>query len=150
MRDNVYVDTSFFIATQITNHPFHNEAVSILKKYINCPFYFSLLTLDEIVFTLLNHRFKSFEIVDIITKKIVSIKNTRLIAYQNNLKQIREYMDFWKDASLSPRDAMHVFLMKQNKIKTIATFDADFKRNRKKLGIEIIGLPDVKQQRTLA
>lgn len=143
MRDDVYVDTSFFIATQITNHPFHKDALTVLKLYKDSPFYFSLLTIDEIIFTLLNHKITPTEISQIITEKIMDIKNTRLIAYQNKMKQIQEYVDFWKTAKLGPRDAMHVYLMKQNKIKTIATFDADFKRQRKKLEITIIGLPEV-------
>lgn len=149
MRDKVYVDTSFFIATQITNHPFHDVAVGILEEYKDSPFYFSLLTIDEIVFTLLHHRISPNEISNIITQKIVSIKNTRMIAYQNKMKQVEEYIHFWKSTPLGPRDAMHVYLMKQNSISTIATFDADFKRNRKKLGVKIIGLPEVKSRQSL-
>lgn len=144
MRDKVYVDTSFFIATQIANHPFHDVSTQVLEEYKDSPFYFSLLTIDEIIFTLSHHRFKPEEISTIINEKIVAIKNTRLVAYQNKMKQIGEYIDFWKSMPLGPRDAMHVYLMKQNDISTIATFDADFKRNRKKLGITIIGLPEVK------
>lgn len=143
MRDDVYVDTSFFIATQIANHPFHKVACEALEIYKDAPFYFSLLTVDEIVFTLLNHHISPTEISTIITEKITAIKNTRLIAYQNKMKQIQEYVEFWKDHALKPRDAMHAYLMKMNNITKIATFDADFKRNRKKLGITIIGLPEV-------
>lgn len=147
MRDNVYVDTSFFIATQIANHPFHDVAITVLEEYKDSLFYFSLLTIDEIVFTLLNHRITPNEISTIITEKIIAIKNTRLIAYQKRMKQIEEYIELWKSIPLGPRDAMHVYLMKQNKIATIATFDADFKRSRKKLGVKIIGLPEIKPSR---
>ncbi len=145
MHGDVYVDTSFFIATQIENHPFHQEALDVLEEYKESSFYFSLLTIDEVIFTLLHHRISPAEIQKIISEKIVGIKNTKLIAYQNKLKQIDEYVDFWKTTPLGPRDAMHAYLMKQNKIDTIATFDADFKRCRKKLKIEIIGLPEVKR-----
>src|SRR3989344_8647034 len=117
MRDDVYVDTSFFIATQITNHPFHDVALTVLDEYRDNLFYFSLLTIDEIVFTLSHHRIKPNEISTIMIEKIVSIKNARLIAYQNKMKQIEEYIEFWKTTPLGPRDAMHVYLMRQNKIK---------------------------------
>lgn len=145
MRDNVYVDTSFFIATQITNHPFHKNAVDVLGAYKDSPFYFSLLTIDEIVFTLLHHKVTPEEISNIITDKIIAIRNSKLIAYHNNMKQIKDYVDFWKNTNMQPRDAMHAYLMKLNRISKIATFDSDFKRNQKKLNITVIGLPEVKQ-----
>jgi predicted nucleic acid-binding protein len=148
MPDNVYVDTSFFIATQITNHPFHQEALTVLETHKDSPFYFSFLTIDEIVFTLLNHKITPPEIATIITNKIISIKNTRIVSFQNKIKYIQEYVDFWKETALKPRDAMHAYLMKLHSITTIATFDADFKRNRKKLGITIIGLPEVKPHKS--
>ena len=90
MHGDVYVDTSFFIATQIQNHPFHSEAVNVLETHKNSSFYFSLLTIDEIVFTMINHRITPAEISTIITEKIIAIKNAKLITYQNKMKQVEE------------------------------------------------------------
>jgi predicted nucleic acid-binding protein len=147
-RENIYVDTSFFIATQIINHPYYGQACQLLKEFEKSTFHFSLLTVDEIVFTLLKHKLPKGQIVAILEQKIIGIKNTKLVSYKTSMKQIHQYMESWMQSELAPRDAMHVYLMKSCKLSCIATFDADFRKQSKKLAITVIPQRPVRSERT--
>lgn len=140
-RANIYVDTSFFIATQVANHPFHGVACELLAMYESSTFFFSLLTIDEIVYTLQKHRIKRDQIPAIIHEKIIAIKNAKILTYKNGMKDLEEYVKTWNDTQLAPRDALHIYLMRSQKIKHLATFDKEFKRRQEQLGIEILALP---------
>ena len=57
----------------------------------------------------------------------------------NKQKEIvKKYLKQWQKYNLRPIDSVHFFLMKQHKIKTIATFDNDFIKNKKQLGIKVL------------
>jgi len=142
MPDKLYVDTSFFIATQVSNHPFHQNALSALSRYQKETFYFSLLTIDEIIFTLLHYKQSPNEIEQLINDKILLIKNVKLLTYKPNINHFKQYIHLWKETGLKPRDAMHAYLMKINSIKILATYDADFKKTSKLFGFTLVGLPE--------
>ncbi|MBI4130741.1 type II toxin-antitoxin system VapC family toxin [Candidatus Roizmanbacteria bacterium] len=137
-RDNVYIDTSFFIATQTANHPRHSRAVAILESCKKWRLFFSLLTIDEIMYTLLQFNLSRNRINTIIRDKILSIHNVHLITYPPDLKSIEKYLTIWGMTGLAPRDALHLYLMRTKKIQYLATFDLDFKRNQHKLGISVL------------
>lgn len=144
-RDNIYVDTSFFIATQVVNHPFHQDACKLLESHASCTFFFSLLTIDEIVFTLLKHKIRREKIAQIIKDKIIDIKNARILTYTNNMKQLETYINTWNETKLAPRDALHLYLMKSKNIRYMATFDKEFLRKQEDLKITVIGLHNKKE-----
>lgn len=134
----IYIDASFFIATQVINHPFHKKAGWFLKKMINDIFYFSLPTIDEIIYAFLQYQVDQETITSIINDKIVNIENVRLLNYPNDLYQIQSYLKIWNKSCLKPRDALHFYFMKVNNVKYLATFDNDFIKNEKKLGIKVV------------
>lgn len=136
--DKIYVDSSFFVATQITNHPHHKRACKLVELCKKCRFFYSLLTIDEIVYTLSKFDISKNEIAAIVSEKICAIKNTKLITYKAGMKNLEEYVSLWAGTSLEPRDAMHAYFMKSQKIECIATFDHDFRKHQKKLGIKVL------------
>lgn len=138
MPDKIYVDASFFIATQIINHPFHQESLRILKEYSESDLYFSLLTIDEIVYTLDKYKIDQNKIISVIREKIILIRNTKLLSYKDNVGQIENYLEVWRKTQLRPRDALHLYLMREAALENIATFDKDFIKNRKRLGIRVL------------
>lgn len=133
-----YLDANFYVALQIIKHPFHDAAVKALKKYPNLIVYYSILTLDEIIFSLTKYNFDK----DVIHQNIYEnlFNNPRMfdLPLNSNRDFLDSYLQTWSDNNLKPRDAMHYFFMQQNNIFRIATFDSDFIKNKQKLGIEVI------------
>ena len=138
--DKLYVDCSFFVATQITNHPHHKRSSKLLQLLPDVQLYFSLLTIDEIMYTLSKFNIPRNEIFSIIKEKIISIQNTRIINYNSSIAQLESYINIWNETGMQPRDALHACLMKTHNIPCIATFDRDFRKIEKKLGIEVLTL----------
>ncbi len=133
-----YLDANFYVALQLIKHPFHDKSVEVLKKYPNLSVYYSILTLDEIIFSLTKYNFDK----DIIYQNIYEnlFDNPRMfdLPLNSNRDFLDSYLQTWSDNNLKPRDAMHYFFMQQNNITKIATFDTDFIKNKKRLGIEIL------------
>lgn len=142
--DRIYVDSSFFVATQIINHPHHKRAAKLVELCKDSSFHYSLLTIDEIVYVLSKFHIAKKEIASIIREHICAIKNTRLISYNTNIKTLEEYATLWSQNSLAPRDALHAYFMKMEKLTYIATFDNDFRRNQKKMKIEVLTIKTAK------
>jgi predicted nucleic acid-binding protein len=136
-NSNVYLDSSFLIAYIIKEHRFNSDAVNILKKYISGKFYISYLTIDEALYYMKDHFSDKIEIRDKF-KDIVSALEIEFIGVESNSYLVNKYIDHWIDTGLKPRDAMHLFIMKENNIKDLASFDNDFIKSKKKYNIEII------------
>ena len=138
--NKVYLDASLFIALQFEDHVNRDKAMIkweyiIKKKY---RIYVSSLTLDEISY-LLNKIVGSKQIVsDKIKNHLLNNLNTKVADIDWNINKCAVYMNFWEKCNLKPRDAMHVFIMKSNQIRAIATLDDDFTKHQKILGIEVI------------
>lgn len=138
MKDLIYLDASFFIATQIKEHIFHKQASKIFKNKISeSVFCYSGLTIDEILHALSRYLSKS-EIVAVINNNLFNMQSFLYLNTSLKYIDIKEYLSIWENTTLKPRDAMHYFFMQQNNIIKIATFDDDFIKNKKRLGIEII------------
>ncbi len=138
MKDLIYLDASFFIATQIKEHIFHKQASKIFKNKMNeSVFCYTALTIDEIIHALSRYLSKP-EIVLLIETNLFNMQSFLYLNTSLKYIDIKEYLNTWENTTLKPRDAMHYFFMQQNNITNIATFDTDFIKNKKRLGIEIL------------
>lgn len=135
----VYLDASFFIASQVIENNLHQQARQKLNSLRSKTIYYSWLVLDEIIYVLEGgYNFNKKEVVKMVLSNLVDIANTEFISLDSSELEITKYLSSWQENFLKPRDTMHLFLMKEHNIKTIATFDQDFIKNRESLKIKIL------------
>ena len=115
--------------------PYHQESVALIEKLVAEKFgiFISPLCLDEylhaVALYLKNLKSKNFEVeLKDYLKSILLIPNLNLVNPSKNKDLQTKVVDFMVSFFLRPRDAYHLFIMKENKIKFIATFDNDFKQ----------------------
>lgn len=129
-----YLDANILIYFKDISSPYHLESVSLIKKLVKEKFeiLISPLCVDEFLHTVALYlrkiRSKKFEeeLKDYLNS-ILSIPNLSLVNPSKNKDLQTKVVDFMVSFSIRPRDAYHLFIMKGNKIKFMATFDNDFK-----------------------
>lgn len=127
-----YLDANLLLYFNSLDSPFHSQADLILSKLINDSWqlFLSSLVLDEyfhntLRFTKLSRK----EALAVLTEsfnKIIKLPNIRLINSGQNINMQRKVLSFMAKYGLRPRDAYHLFIMLENKVKYLATFDNDF------------------------
>lgn len=138
MKDKIYLDSNFIITTLVKEHPFFQKACMISEKIKTWKLFISFLVIDEVIFNLSFYHLSKEDIHKHLKNGILSIDNLYLISTSNLKEDLDDYLQAWVRSNLKPRDALHLHMMRYNKISQIATFDQDFIRHRKKLGITII------------
>lgn len=112
--------------------PFHSQADLILSKLINDAWqlFLSPLTLDEYFHNTLRftklHKEEALKILVRSFDKIIKLPGIQLINPSQNLNLQRQVLSFMIKYQLRSRDAYHLFIMLENKVKFLATFDSDF------------------------
>ncbi len=138
LMERIYLDSSFIIALKVNGHEFNLKAQNILEHLrTDTLFYYSYLTIDECAFTLVKYGADKSQVVELLIE-LISKPQFYLVNTDANTEELIAYLNTWETTPLKPRDAMHYFYMQQNHIVKIATFDTDFIKNKKKLGIEIL------------
>ncbi len=138
MKDCIYCDSSFIIASMVSNHLNHEKAVELIKNLKPTLLCISPLVIDEVIYGLRVYGFDKDNIRSELKKRISGINLLEILPIIIDNARIDSYLNLWVNTNLKPRDAMHIFIMKQNGIKNIATFDNDFLKNNKELGINVI------------
>lgn len=137
-RSRIYVDASFLISALIKDHEFNRRAEIIVKGDGNAVFYYSLLTLDETLYTI-EKNYKSHKIpLKEGLKQMLNSSNIKLISYTEDHKTVLDLIKIIENYNLRPRDASHFLIMNQNHLTIMATFDNDFIKNQEKLKIKIL------------
>jgi predicted nucleic acid-binding protein len=138
MTDKVYLDASFVIPLLVKEHPYHTQGFVISKYLQQCDVYISPLLLDEVMYSLTKYRLTREYIAKTIKNNILTKSNVRVVNLDDTIEDLQNFLIYWKNSGLKPRDAMHMFIMRQNKVKKIATFDEDFIKNETRLKIKIV------------
>lgn len=127
-----YLDANTLLYWQDSFAPFNQEAKKLIEKLIEKGYqlFFSPLILDEYIHN--SVRFSGKRIAEAkkglnrSLKRIFSLPKLQLVnpplLPQAHLKVVY----FMAKYNLHARDAYHLFIMKENKIKYFATFDNDF------------------------
>lgn len=129
-----YLDANVLIYFKDISSLYHSESVALIEKLVKEKFeiLISPLCLDEFLHAvslyLKNIKSKNYEedLKDHLNS-ILSIPNLSLVNPSKNKDLQIKVVDFMVHFSIRPRDAYHLFIMKENKIKFMATFDSDFK-----------------------
>jgi len=129
-----YLDANVLIFLQDKKSPFYNQAVLTIKQLIlkRAEIFTSSLSLDEFLQGSLRFSRKTKQEMKgqlkIGLKKIFSLPQFRLVNPPDDTKRHMKVVDIVAKYNLRPRDAYHLFIMQENKIKYLATFDHDFDR----------------------
>jgi predicted nucleic acid-binding protein len=138
MQEIVYYDANFILALLIQEHRQHSAAEKISKGLSEFIGAVSFLTVDELLYAFSKYHINKQMVVSKLQEFIISSNNLICVSNKADIGEIYQYCDLYKEFNLKPRDTMHYFLMRQNRIKLIASFDKDFILNQKKLGIKVI------------
>ncbi len=137
MKDLIYLDASVLVALLVEYHPLHTRATHIFDKIRNRPKTISYLVLDEVIYALTKYKYEKSEVSQKL-ETLILFGDFSFIGLENENASIKNYLKLWSNHSLHPRDAMHVAIMKENRIKTIATIDTDFIKHKESLSIKIV------------
>lgn len=119
-----YLDANFFIFALLDNTERGDRAREIYQEIINgkYPALASSLVLDEVMWVLIRNR-KS-HLLRVAIEGIYSTPNLEVIGVPN-LTPLTA-LEFIEKYGLKPRDAFHIAIMKENKVKEIVSDDEDF------------------------
>lgn len=140
-----YLDSNVLINFKNVQSPFHQETKELLTKLANASYklYISSLTLDEFLYQLqqillYQKQRNIFPKLSLALKSILDLPRLNLVNPSVNKKKHLRIIDYMKNYGLRPRDAYHLLVMKENKIRHLATFDQDFKKAIKAGEVEIL------------
>lgn len=127
-----YLDANLLLYFNNPDSSFYSQADLILSKLINDAWqlFLSPLVLDEYFHNTLRFtKLPRGEALKVLIKsfnKIIKLPNIFLVNPTQDLKTQIKVLKLMITYQLRARDAYHLFIMKENKIKYFATFDHDF------------------------
>lgn len=130
-----YLDSNFLVYLKDSTSLKHEEAANKISSLVaaNYDLFISPLVLDEFLYVfkyalLKSRSTKLYQELTKAVKEILEIPQLFVVnppSTSDSQLTIVKYMEKYK---LSPRDAYHLLVMKNNMIDILATFDQDFKR----------------------
>lgn len=127
-----YIDTNILIFLQNKEAFYHRKTKLFFNKLLQegCRVYISSLVIDEYLYNtyrlLEGDKSKKLKVLRQNIKKIFEIPGIALLNPPIELKKHSRILNLIEKYNLKPRDAYHLFIMLENKIKYLATFDSDF------------------------
>lgn len=140
-----YLDSNVLINFKNVQSPFYQETKVLLTNLTNASYrlYVSSLTLDEFLYQLqqillYQKQRNIFSKLSLALKSILDLPRLSLVSPLVNKKSHLKIINYMENYSLRPRDAYHLLTMKENKIRSLITFDQDFKRAAKMGEVKIL------------
>lgn len=127
-----FLDTNLLFYYSNSESLFYKQASSIIAQLLieDWEMYISSLILDEYFHNMIRFskvsRYEAFADLKRSFNKIIKIPNLHLINPSSILTDQRKVISLMIKYQLRARDAYHLFLIKENKIKYMVTFDHDF------------------------
>ena len=133
-KNRVFIDTNIFVALRDKNDSNHKRAVQILERLIKADVIF--FTSSDVIgetLTVISRKLGKTQAVKFL-KEVEGM--AREIFVDENLHRIsRNFFTEVRSKTISFVDCSNVVVMKNSKIKTIFSFDEDFK----KMGVKLAG-----------
>lgn len=127
-----YLDTNTLLYFTNPAAQFHERAIELISSLLiqNYALFISPLILDEYFHNSIRFsqvpKKQALQDLKIGFGKIKKLKNINLVYPPLELKKQAKVISFMVKYQLRSRDAYHLLMMKENKIKYLATFDDDF------------------------
>lgn len=134
-----YLDTNLLLYYSNPESLFFDQALAIISQLLSqgWTLLISSLTLDEYFHNMIRFsrvsREEAFKDLKRSFKKIVKLPNIDLVNPTPQLAKQGKVISLMIKYQLRSRDAYHLFIMRENKIKYFATFDNDFEEVFKKI-----------------
>ena len=126
MKEKVYVDANVFIYPILNNEDFGEKARKFLElvQQGEIDGITSVLTIDEVLWALQKFlgRKKASEVISTV------LLYPNLFFVEVNKSIIADMLVLYTKENLDPRDAIHYATLSMKNLKTIASFDSDFKK----------------------
>lgn len=126
-----YLDANLLAFLGNENSPFHQKALDIIDRLIKQDYklVLSSLTLDEYFHTVIRFsqdpKAETYQNLKKAYGKLLKL-NIKLVNPSLEEKKHLKVIDLIAKYNLHPRDAYHLFIILENKVKFMATFDSDF------------------------
>lgn len=135
-----YLDSSFVIALLIPTHTYSKKALVVAEILVkkDMDLYMSFLVIDEVVYVLHKKYKMTLSLIIRCLRELLLNIGVGMIGIEHDVNVVLDYLKMLEKFNLEPRDTMHAHLMKNNGISRIASFDSDFIKNHKKLGIRVV------------
>lgn len=139
MKNTIYLDASAIVALCIEDHPYRDSVVETIHKMPSSMTYaYSFLGLDESIYVLHRSGLTKKIAIKVITEIIIDANETKLVSSNTENQSAADYLWVWNEYKIKPRDALHLHIMNEHKIKKILTLDKDFVKLQKNARIEVI------------
>lgn len=128
-NEPLFIDTGAFYARYVSRDDFHQEAVALWEKIRKNPPHPCLTTnfvLSEFI-TLLAYRFDAKSALQA-AKEIYASHSIQIISISREVEiKALDWLEQFADHRLSMTDVTSFVVMEEQKIRTVFTFDNDFK-----------------------
>ena len=137
-----YLDANLLLYYSNPDSLFYNQATAIISQLWDQKWQLALspLTLDEYFHNMIRFsrvtRADAFSDLKRSFGRIIKLPKIIIINPNLDLKRQQKVINLMIKYKLRARDAYHIFIMKENKVKFMATFDRDFDEVFKKSGIK--------------
>lgn len=127
-----YLDTNLLLYYSDTESPFYSQATELVSRLLiqQWKLFISPLTLDEYFHNMIRFsrvsKDESFQNLKVSFNRIVKLPGIELINPSALINRQGKVINLMIKHQLRSRDAYHLFIMRENKIKYFATFDNDF------------------------
>jgi len=134
-----YLDANVLLYYKLEDTPKHRQTTSLIEKLSaeETTLYISSLVLDEFIYGFLKiHRIYKkkvgYDDIRRALKDVLSLPKLRLLNPSTAKKNQLRVLSLMEQFNLQPRDAYHLLIMLEHKIRLFASFDDDFRRVFKK------------------
>lgn len=127
-----YLDANLLIYFQNQKSQFHQQTVQIIKNLVSKDYelVISSLVLDEYLYKSLqlseDSKSETLKRLEKGLKKILTLPKIKLVNPPLQANKHLKVIGIINKHNLKPRDAYHLFIMLENKVKCFASFDKDF------------------------
>lgn len=129
---NCYIDANILIFLQNKKSLNHQKTRLLFNKLLEEGYkvYISSLVIDEYLYNiyrlLAGDKLDKLKMLKLNLKKVFKIPGIELVNPSPEVKKHDKVINLMAKYNLHPRDAYHLFIMLENRIKYLATFDNDF------------------------
>jgi len=127
-----YLDVNLLLYYSNPDSSYHNQAVATISQLLSedWKLYLSPLVLDEYFHNMIRFsrvsRKEALKDLKRSFSRIIKLPKLEIISSRLELKRQQKVINFMTKYQLRARDAYHLFIMLENKVKFLATFDSDF------------------------
>lgn len=135
MAVKILADASFLVAFFVEDHIYQPKVKVILGK--NRVFVVTILSLEETFFVLKRKYGFNRLTLEKVVDSLLSPGVFNFVEIPDQLGLANRLVSASERLGLKSRDALHYLIMKQRGIRLMATFDQDFIKKQKALGIKV-------------